>query len=47
MHMGILPIIGSQPENFYHFVFNNSSHESVGNQPTVGSQLDLDNIKRI
>ncbi len=47
MHMGILPIIGSQPlENFYHFVFNNSSHESVGNQPTVGSQLDLEAISK-
>ena len=45
MHMGILPIIGNTaPKNFYHFVLNNSSHESVGNQPTVGSKIDLEKI---
>ena len=45
MHMGILPIIGNTaPTNFYHFVLNNSSHESVGNQPTVGNKIDLEKI---
>ena len=45
MHMGILPIIGDQSlGNLYHFVFNNSSHESVGNQPTVANKIDLEKI---
>ncbi len=45
MHMGILPIIGNaSPSNLYHFVLNNGSHESVGNQPTVGYKIDLEKI---
>ena len=45
MHMGILPIIGnSSPSNLFHFVLNNGSHESVGNQPTVGHKIDLEKI---
>jgi len=45
MHMGILPIIGNQKlDNFYHYILNNNSHESVGNQPTVGGDINLKNI---
>jgi phosphonopyruvate decarboxylase len=37
MHMGSLPVIGDlAPKNYFHIVFNNGSHESVGGQPTVG-----------
>jgi phosphonopyruvate decarboxylase len=37
MHMGALPIIGDlAPQNYFHILFNNGSHESVGGQPTVG-----------
>lgn len=42
MHMGALVNIGSKkPKNFYHFVINNGSHESVGGQPTNGFDVDL------
>lgn len=45
MHMGFLPIIGSlNMKNFHHYVLNNFSHESVGGQPTVGSQILFDKI---
>ena len=38
MHMGSLAIIGqSSLENFTHIIFNNGVHDSVGGQPTVGS----------
>lgn len=42
MHMGALPIIGSQqPSNFIHVLLNNAAHESVGGQPTVGDRTDF------
>ena len=42
MHMGALPIIGSlQPGNFTHVLLNNTAHESVGGQPTVGDRTDF------
>lgn len=42
MHLGALPIIGSlAPKNFTHVLLNNAAHESVGNQPTVGGQIDF------
>lgn len=42
MHLGALGIIGSlAPHNFYHFVFNNGSHDSVGGQPTIGRNIDF------
>ena len=45
MHMGFLPIIGSLNfKNFHHYVLNNYSHESVGGQPTVGSEIHFDQI---
>lgn len=40
MHMGSLALIGSKsPKNFYHVMFNNSAHESVGGLPTIMSDV--------
>ena len=45
MHMGSMGIIGSQNQTkFYHLVFNNGAHESVGGQPTVGFNINFTNI---
>ena len=42
MHMGAMALIGSYaPRNVVHIVVNNSSHESVGGQPTVAGNLDI------
>lgn len=42
MHMGAMALIGSYaPRNVVHIVVNNSSHESVGGQPTVAENLDI------
>lgn len=47
MHMGSLGIVGSQsPRNYYHVVFNNGAHDSVGGQPTIGFKVDLPGIAR-
>lgn len=45
MHMGSLALIGSKkPKNFYHVMFNNSAHESVGGLPTIMSDINIGNI---
>ena len=42
MHMGSLGLIGSKkPQNFYHIMFNNSAHESVGGLPTIMSNIKI------
>lgn len=42
MHMGGLATIGDlAPDNFYHILLNNSSHESVGNMPTTSASADF------
>lgn len=42
MHMGAISNIGYlSPENYFHILFNNGVHESVGGQPTLGFQLDI------
>lgn len=42
MHMGSLALVGSKkPENFYHVMFNNSAHESVGGLPTIMSDIHI------
>lgn len=47
MHTGSLGIVASmKPRNFYHILFNNSAHESVGGQPTIGYQLDAVGIAK-
>jgi len=45
MHMGALAINASMKcANFKHIVFNNSAHDSVGGQPTVGGQINIKSI---
>ena len=45
MHMGTLAINASMNcRNFKHIVFNNSAHDSVGGQPTVGGRMDIPSI---
>lgn len=45
MHMGGLGIIGSlAPKNYYHILFNNGVHDSVGGQPTVGFRIDIPKV---
>ncbi len=47
MHMGSLCINGSlECSNFKHIVLNNSAHDSVGGQPTVGAKIDIVNIAK-
>jgi len=42
MHMGAIPLVGSlKLKNFWHILFNNAAHESVGGQPTVGDQVEF------
>jgi phosphonopyruvate decarboxylase len=42
MHTGNMAIIGTvAPFNYYHIVFNNGAHDSVGGQPTVGLKVDI------
>lgn len=42
MHAGAMGIIGScAPANFYHLLFNNAAHDSVGGQPTIGNFIDF------
>ena len=45
MHMGGMAIVASKaPKNLVHVVFNNGAHDSVGGQPTVGLQINLQEI---
>ena len=45
MHMGSIALIGSmKPKNFYHVMFNNSAHESVGGLPTIMSNIHINEI---
>lgn len=47
MHTGSMAITASKkPDNFYHIVFNNGAHDSVGGQPTVALDIDLPAIAR-
>lgn len=47
MHMGSLAINASiNKKNYKHIVFNNGAHESVGNQPTVGFDIDMSMIAK-
>ena len=47
MHLGALANIGSrEPMNFYHFIINNGTHESVGGQPTVAFDIDIPAIAK-
>ena len=45
MNMGSMGIVGEMaPKNFFHIVFNNGAHDSVGGQPTIGLNIDIPNI---
>ena len=45
MHCGSMGIIGNkQPKNFKHIIFNNGSHDSVGGQPTISFDIEIDKI---
>lgn len=45
MHMGSLAMIGSnKPENYYHILFNNMAHETVGGLPTVIDSIDIKKV---
>ena len=47
MHMGILSTVGKlQPSNFYHIIFNNFAHDSVGGQPTAADVIDIPALAR-
>jgi phosphonopyruvate decarboxylase len=42
MHMGSLAVIAEHaPARYYHVVFNNGVHDSVGGQPTAIDQVDV------
>ena len=42
MHMGSLGIVGDlAPKNFYHILFNNGAHDTVGGQPTIGFDINF------
>lgn len=41
MHMGSLATLANiKTKKFFHIIFNNSAHESVGGQPTIYNMLD-------
>jgi phosphonopyruvate decarboxylase len=47
MHMGALTNIGNlAPANYIHILFNNGAHESVGAQPTLGFNIDVEAIAK-
>lgn len=47
MNLGTLVTIGSvKPKNFVHLVFDNSTHESTGGQPTNSNHISLSNIAK-
>ena len=47
MNLGSLVTIGvHKPKNLIHIVFDNSSHESTGGQPTESKNIQLDSVAR-
>lgn len=47
MHMGALTTVGSiSPKNYKHIIINNGAHDSVGGQPTVGLNIDIEAIAK-
>ena len=45
MHMGGLAVaIQNAKDNFKYILINNGCHESVGKQPTISYDIDLENI---
>ena len=47
MNLGSLTTVGFlKPKNFVHIVFDNSSHESTGGQPTSSNSIKIDKIAK-
>ncbi len=47
MHMGALTNIGNlSADNYIHVLFNNGAHESVGGQPTLGLNIDIEAVAK-
>nr|ACG70832.1 phosphonopyruvate decarboxylase [Streptomyces fradiae] len=47
MHLGALPVIAEHgPPSYFHVVFNNGVHDSVGGQPTSIGQVDVPALAR-
>ncbi|MCD8138878.1 MAG: phosphonopyruvate decarboxylase [Planctomycetaceae bacterium] len=47
MHLGALPLAASlMPANFVHILLNNGVHDSVGGQPDLGADVDLESLAR-
>lgn len=47
MHMGNVSMIGHyQPHNFYHFVLDNESYETTGNQPTTSRSTNFETVAK-
>lgn len=47
MHLGSLAVIAERaPERYFHVVFNNGVHDSVGGQPTSIGQVDVPAVAR-
>lgn len=45
MHLGSLATVGNErPQNFFHIVFNNGAHESVGGQQTAGFSINFSDV---
>jgi len=48
MNLGSLTTIGSiKPKNLIHVIFDNSSHESTGGQPTNSNKISIDGIGKV
>ena len=47
MNLGSLVTIGAlKPKNLIHVVFDNSSHESTGGQPTISKKIQIDSLAK-
>ena len=47
MNLGSLVTIGAlKPKNLIHVVFDNSSHESTGGQPTISKKIQIDTLAK-
>ena len=45
MNLGSLATIGDlKPKNLIHIIFDNSSHESTGGQPTISKKIQIDSL---
>ena len=47
MNLGsLVTIAATKPKNLIHVVFDNSSHESTGGQPTVSKKIQIDSLAK-